>query len=175
MRLRFTELLISVALTLALLLALEVVGTTFLPLFGLVKYRLPFNVLLALFLAFRVNSPFVAIMIMILQYLHSFFSIEGWGMGTLIGVIVAILISYLRELIHFTTHLSTILVTQAFQVVLFLIFAFFMYVKMDNWSYLFDRTFSFVFESFAVSLMAPFFFAFLDRVWHVDKRTIVED
>lgn len=41
-------------------------------------------------MAIRLNAPILPWLIMILQLVHSAFSIEGWALGTLAGIIVMI-------------------------------------------------------------------------------------
>ena len=55
MRMRLSQLLISFAITLALLVGLEIVTSTILPAIGWHEYRLTFNVLLILYLAIRLG------------------------------------------------------------------------------------------------------------------------
>ena len=93
------NLLVPLFITLLILIVLEILSTTFLPFFGLIKYRIPFNILIVLYLCFKLDSPHVAIFILITQYVHSFFSVEGWEMGTIAGVIISISISH--STIHF--------------------------------------------------------------------------
>lgn len=77
MRMRLSQLLISFAITLAMMIGLEVVTSSLLPAMGWKEYRLTFNVLLILFLAIRLDSPMVPWMILGLQMIHSVFSVEG--------------------------------------------------------------------------------------------------
>ena len=59
MRMRFSQILISFLITLALLIGLEIVTSTLLPAMGWKEYRMTFNVLIILFLAIRMDSPLV--------------------------------------------------------------------------------------------------------------------
>lgn len=90
MKMRLSQVLISFALTTALLIGFEVITSTLLPVLGWMEYRLTFNVLIILFLAIRLDSPLVPWMILGLQMVHSAFSIEGWALGTLAGIIVMV-------------------------------------------------------------------------------------
>src|SRR6187402_3439661 len=100
MRMKFSQLLISFGITLALLIGLEIVTSTLLPAMGWKEYRLTFNVLIILFLAIRMDSPLVPWLILGLQMVHSIFSIEGWALGTLAGLIVMMSANYLKEILH---------------------------------------------------------------------------
>ena len=76
---KIKDLLVGFIITSILLVILQVLSTAVLPILGLSNYRLPFNILIILFLAFKLESPFLAIFILIFQYIYSFFSVEGWG------------------------------------------------------------------------------------------------
>src|SRR6476661_3718651 len=103
MRMRLSQMLISFAITLALLVGLEIITATLLPALGWNEYRLTFNVLIILFLAIRLDSPGVPWMILGLQVMHSAFSVEGWALGTLAGLIVMMSANYLKELLHLSS------------------------------------------------------------------------
>src|SRR6478735_4625239 len=109
MKLRFSQMLISFAITVALLIGLEIVTSTILPALGWHEYRLTLNVLLILFLALRLDSPAVPWMIMGLQIVHSIFSVEGWALGTLAGLIVMMSANYLKEILHLSTAFMTMI------------------------------------------------------------------
>ena len=70
---KIKDLLFGFIITSILLIVLQVLSTAVLPILGLTKYRLPFNILIILFLAFKLESPFLAIFILIFQYIYSFF------------------------------------------------------------------------------------------------------
>lgn len=169
MKYQLKNILPSLILTILILILLEVISSAFLPLIGLTKYRVPFNVLIVLFIGFKVEAPYQAILIFIIQYLHSFFSIEGWAMGTIAGVCITLIISYLKDLIHFTSAGATIVVTQIFQTVWFLIVSIFIYIQTNSFNYILDKFWRFIPESILISLLAPFVFTVLDRIWNVPE------
>jgi hypothetical protein len=137
---------------------------------GVSKYRIPFNILIILFMGFKLKTPYIAILVLITQYFHSFFSIEGWAMGTIAGVTICLIISYLKDLLHFTSYIITIFVTQLFQTLWFLIVSSLLYLKVGDLSYITEKFSRFVPESILISCMAPFFFLVLDLIWRVDEQ-----
>jgi len=165
----FAHLIKPLGITLLILIVLEILSTAFLPMIGLTKYRIPFNILIVLYLGFKLETPFVSIMILIIQYTNSFFSIEGWEVGTVAGVMICIVISYLKDLLHLTSSLITIVVTQIFQVFWFLIVSSLVYLKTDNFSYIVQKFWRFLPESIAISLLAPLLFSILDAIWKMDS------
>lgn len=161
----FAHLIRPLGITLLILVVLEIMSTAFLPMMGLTKYRIPFNVLIVLYMGFKLETPFTSIMILILQYTHSFFSIEGWEIGTVAGVMICIIISYLKDLLHLTSSVITIVVTQVFQTLWFLIVSSLIYMKTDDFSYITHKFWRFLPESIVISLLAPFLFNILDAIW----------
>lgn len=162
-------------ITILILIVLEVIASAFLPLFGLVKYMIPFNVLIVLYLGFKVENPYIAVMIVFVQFFHSVFTIEGWEMGTIAGVLICVVISYLRDLLHFTSSIVTIFVTQMFQILWFVITSSLMYLKLDGMDFIFEKFWRFIPESIIISLLAPLFFAFFDKIWGVKDDGLMGD
>ena len=105
--------------TILLLFFLELMTTAVFPMIGLVNYRIPFNILIVLYLGLRLETPYLAILILCVQYFHSFFSVEGWEMGTVTGIVICIIVSYIREMMHFSSWGMTIVITQLFQLLWF--------------------------------------------------------
>ena len=173
MRVGTVEILPRLFITVLILIVLEVLTSAFLPLFGLTRYMLPFNVLIVLFLGFKLENPYMALLILVVQYFHSLFTIEGWEMGTIAGVLICVVISYLRDVLHFTSSLITIVVTQIFQVLWFIIVSSLLYLKMDDTSYIIDKLWRFLPESIIISLLAPFFFSVFDKVWGVGNEGLM--
>lgn len=163
----------SLMITLAVLTVLEIFGSTLLPLFGIENYRLSFVVLVVLYLGLRLETAYMALFILILQYFHSLFTIEGWEMGTIAGIVICIIISYLKDLIHLSSFLATIFVIQLFQVLWFVIVSSLLYLKLDDFSYIVIKFWRFLPESILISLTAPLFFKFFDKVWRVKEKGIL--
>lgn len=159
--------LISFAITVALLIGLEIVTSTVMPVFGWKEYRLTFNVLIILFLAIRMDSPGVPWMILGLQMVHSIFSIEGWALGTLAGVIVMLSANYLKELLHLTTAFMTMLVVQFFQVIWFITVTLVICLKIGDFEKFGLIAGSFIPGSIFLSVISPILFWMLSLIWKV--------
>ena len=173
MKIQFKDLIPAMLWTIMLLVLVEIFGTALFPVLGGYKYRLPFNILIILYFGFKLETPFLGLLILIVQLIHTLFSVEGWAMGTLAGVSVCLIISYLRELIHFNTIWMTMLITQIFQLLWFCIVFGLFYIKNDDMNFLIGRFYSFIPESIVISLLSPAVFYFLDRVWHArDERLL---
>ncbi len=169
MKPRFSQMLISFAITLALLVGFEIITATILPALGWKEYRLTFNVLIILFLAIRLESPFVPWMILGLQIIHSIFSVEGYALGTLAGIIVMVSANYLKELLHLSTAFMTMLVVQFFQVIWFVTVSVVICLKVSDFSKFGMIVWSFIPGSILLSLFAPILFWLLGNIWRVSS------
>jgi hypothetical protein len=142
---------------------------------GLLHFRIPFNILLVLFLGLRLETPYLAILIMTVQYFHSFFSIEGWEMGTITGIIICILVSYVREMIHFSSWTMTILITQVFQLLWFFVQSLLIYAQFGNLDFILDKGMRFLPQSVIIAILSPFFFFILNRMWKINDHGVYGD
>ena len=167
MRLKFSQMMISYCLSLAILTGLEVFTSSILPALGWVEYRLTLNVLIILFIALRLDSPLVPWMILGLQLVHSIFSIEGWALGTFAGLIVMVSANYLKELLHLSTAIMTMLTVQLFQVIWYLTVTLIICLKISNFEKFGLILWSFVPGSIMLSIISPILFWVLEFVWRV--------
>ncbi len=161
--------------TLIILFILELMTTAIFPMIGLIHYRVPFNVLLVLFLGLRLETPYLALIILAVQYFHSFFSVEGWEMGTITGIIICIIVSYVRGMIHFSSWSMTMLITFVFQILWFSLISILVYVQLGNLEYIFEAGWRFIPQSIIITLLSPVFFFFLNRIWKIDDRGLMND
>ncbi|MBF0298573.1 MAG: hypothetical protein HQK51_07635, partial [Oligoflexia bacterium] len=107
--------------TILLLIVLEIITTAFFPAIGINKYRPTFNILIILFLAIKLETPLLAIFILIIQYFHSAFTIEGWAFGTFAGIIICMIVDPLKHMLHLSTPLITILIVEILQIIWFMV------------------------------------------------------
>lgn len=175
MKSNFRDIFFPLIKTLVLLFLLELMTTAIFPMIGLLSFRVPFNILLVLFLGLRLETPYLAIIILIVQYFHSFFSVEGWEMGTLIGILICVVVSYVREMIHFSSWVMTILITQIFQLLWFMLQSILIYIQLGNLDYIFDKGWRFLPQSVFIALLSPLFFFILNKVWNIEDRGILGD
>lgn len=166
------DLLLGTIKTCLLLVVLEIFTTAFLPAMGIINFRPEFNVLIVLFLAFKLETPVLAWLIMIVQYVHSLFSIEGWAIGAFTGVLVSMSVRYLKDMLDFSTAISTIIVVQIFQVAWFFATSFLLSLKLGDFGNFFHLFWQDIPESLALSILSPFFFFVLDRVWRVKSKAV---
>ena len=103
MRLKLKNLWAPLVATMGLLIFFEIISSTLFPIVGIQNYRLPFHILIVLYLGFRLETPYLSFLVLLLQYIHSLFSIEGWALGTVAGVLICMLCAYLKELLDFSS------------------------------------------------------------------------
>jgi hypothetical protein len=169
------ELIVPFLISVVILIILEIISTTILPVFGPSKYRLPFNILIVLFLALKLETPLIGIFIFLFQYMHSLFTIDGWEIGTIIGIVISIIISYLRDVIHLSSASSIFFVTMIFQFVWFVLASVLRYLHYGSLDFIIDKFWRFVPETIVISIVAPFAFIILDKVWQVNQGMLGED
>lgn len=161
--------------TVFLLIVLELITTAIFPMVGLQNYRIPINILIVLFLGLRLETPYLAVLIFIVQYFHSFFSVEGWEMGTIAGIAICIVVSYVRGMIHFSSWSMTMMITFVFQILWFIVVSFLIYIQLGSVEYVFDKAWKFIPQSIVIALISPIFFFVLNRVWRVEDRGLLGD
>lgn len=175
MNAQLRHLVIRMFVTLLILLVLETLASSLFPMLGMSRYRVPFNVLIVLYLTFKLRTPWIAVMVFLVQWFHSFFSVEGWEMGTIAGVLVAIVVSYLKDLLHFSSSITTIVLTQLFQCLWLAIVMGLLALKGAETVYLMDKFWRFIPESLMISFLSPFFFGVLDKIWSSGERGMLGD
>ena len=166
------EIVLNFVKTALLLVALEILSTAFLPAIGIINFRPAFNVLIVLYLAFKLDIPVLPILILLTQFVHSVFSIEGWAVGTITGVMIAVSVRFLKDLLSFSTPISTIVVVQMFQLGWFVIKSFLLCLKFETFEPFFSLVWKQTPESFLLSLSAPYFFILLDAFWRPGQSTL---
>jgi hypothetical protein len=159
----------SIILTLLLLVAFNIFSTVFFSGAAYFDFRIGLHVLIVLFLAFKMNINTLPFLIFIVEYVHSIFSIEGWAIGTLAGLIISIIVNYLKDMIQFTSAISIMFIVQIFQLAWFLIVGAIFGLKMGNIDFYTNTFRYFIYESFFLSLMAPIVFKILSIVWGSEK------
>ncbi len=173
MRLRLQDIVVSLFLTLIILAVAEIFMTTVSQLVGLERFRLQLNILIILFVALKLETPFLAIIIFIVQYFHSLFSIEGWAMGTVAGVLISVIVSYARDIIQFSNAVATMLIVQISQMIWFVIIAILMYIRSGSSDLVVDKLWRFIPESIVLSLLAPVVFNVLELLWKKRNQNIL--
>lgn len=167
---RLSRLILSTLVTLAILVALEIATSAFLPALGWRDYRLAFNVVIILFMALKVTTPLLPWFVVSLQLVHSAFSMEGWALGTLVGIFVSLIASYLKEVLQFSSAIATIITVQLFQIVWYLGTVSIICLKIgsfEKFGLLFGNAIP---STFLLSLISPLLFNLLDKVWAVENE-----
>jgi hypothetical protein len=157
--------------TLLLLVFVEIVTTAFLPAIGIKEFKPAFSVLIVLFLAFKIETPLLPFLILIIQYVHSGFSIEGWATGTFTGVLVSISVRYVKDMLNFTSAASTMIVVQVFQIIWFIFISIMLSMKQGDFSGFLGYIGGNIPESIFLSLISHHFFKLLDNFWKVNQRS----
>ncbi len=164
---KFSHLVTSFSLTLVLMIIFEVITSSLLPAIGWFEYRLAFNVLVILFMAIRLNAPILPWLILALQLVHSAFSIEGWALGTLAGILVMILANYLKELLQLTSPIIAMLTALLFQIIWFTTVAVILCLKISSFEQFGTILWSFIPGSIVLAVLSPIVFSLMNLIWRV--------
>lgn len=175
MKTQLNQMFVPLIKTVLLLIVLELFTTAVFPMIGLENYRVPFNILFVLFLGLRLETPYLAVLIFVVQYFHSFFSVEGWEMGTIAGIVICIVVSYVRGMIHFSSWSMTMMITFVFQILWFFVVSLLVYIQVGSFGYVFDKAWRFLPQSIVIALISPLFFYLLNRMWRVEDRGLLGD
>jgi hypothetical protein len=175
MSVAFRRSLVSLLLSLILLVGFEIFSSAVLPVIGFERHRFAFNILLILFLSFRVESPLLPLFILLIQVFHAAFSIEGWADGAFAGVLLSMIMSYVKHVVDFSSRWKTIFIIQLSQLAWFCISSFLIYVRVDSLNFIIDRFLVFIPESVIVSLLSPWFFIVLERAWRTGDESSLSE
>jgi hypothetical protein len=170
MRYTFLEILKAMLKTCGFLVVVEALATILFPALGMPGVNLAFSAVIVLYMAFKLNFFYLPFLIFVVQYVHSAFSIEGWAVGTLVGIIVSISVKYLKDLLNFSTAISTIIVVQIFQIVWFILASFLLSVKLGNFGDFFPYIWRYTPESILLSLISPYLFVLMDWFWRFHEK-----
>ena len=165
---------ISLVITTLILVFSDILVSTCFPLIGLESFRISIVVLIVLYLCFYFNNILIAPLIAYFYMVHGIFSLEHWSVGALSCLLVSILISFLRNLIHLNNFFVTFVFVQVFQVLIFFLTRGMMYFKLDQGHFLSESSKFFVLESLIISLLSPLVFPLLHKIWFRGDKDIEE-
>ncbi|MBH48657.1 MAG: hypothetical protein CME71_10855 [Halobacteriovorax sp.] len=175
MNAQLRHIVIRMFVTLLILIVLETLASSLFPMFGMSRYRIPFNVLIVLYITFKLRTPWIPVMVFLVQWFHSIFTVEGWEMGTIAGIIVAIVVSYAKDLMHFSSVAITMVLTQVFQCLWVAVIIGLLALKGAENFYLLDKFWRFIPESLILSFLSPFLFSILDKIWASSEHGMLGD
>ncbi len=168
---KFSRLIFAFLITLAILISLEIFSSAILPSMGWMDYKLNFNVLIILFLAFRFTTPLFPWVILVLQFVHAIFSVEGWALGTLVGILLSIAVVYVKEVLHFSSFLLTVITVQLFQIAWYVLSFTLICLKLGSFEKFGLYFWNAFVGSILLSLISPFLFKFLDKIWAFEDES----
>jgi hypothetical protein len=166
---RFSRLVLSTLVTLGILVALEIATSAFFPALGWREHRLAFNVVIILFMALKVTTPLLPWFVMLLQLMHAAFSVEGWALGTLVGILVSLIASYLKEILQFSSAIATMVIVQLFQLVWYVATVSIICLKLGTFEKFGMMFWNAMPGTLLLSVLSPLLFKLLDKVWNTES------
>lgn len=165
---------LSLLLTTVILIMSEILVSTLFPLIGLTDFRISFVTVIVLYLAFYYNNILIAPLIAYFYLIHGVFSLEHWSLGALSTLVVSIIISFLRNLIHLNSYFVTFVFVQLFQILIFIFNSSLMSLKVGSFKFLGGSLTLFILESLLISALSPFVFGLLKKIWSIQGEDIEE-
>jgi hypothetical protein len=166
---RFSRLVLATLVTLGILIALEIATSAIFPALGWREHRLAFNVVIILFMALKVTTPLLPWFVMLLQLMHAAFSAEGWALGTLVGILVSLIASYLKEILQFSSAIATMITVQLFQLVWYVATISIICLKLGTFEKFGLMFWNAMPGTLLLSLLSPVLFKLLDKVWNTES------
>ncbi|MFI5390377.1 MAG: hypothetical protein ACHQYQ_03365 [Bacteriovoracales bacterium] len=157
-------------ITLIFLIVLEIITSSFVPFLGLTHFYIPFNLVILFYLAIRLETSFTAVLVFIIQYFHSFFTIENWAVGTFIGILICKVVAKFRDLIQISSYPLTVLVVQIYLMSWHFANSLFLYFQSGGKTIFFGRFLTTFIEGLLASLISYHLFSLLDKIWFSGKE-----
>lgn len=154
--------------TLFLVFILDFFSSSLFPTFQQTYFFPSFHILIIVFFSFFQPAERIPFLVLITASFHSIFTIEGWAVGTITGLIVANILVLIKDTIQFSSFIATFLMVYAIQVFWSLILGTLLSIKLENWyilkSYL---SFSLV-QGIILGIVALPIFKLLEKIWAKD-------
>jgi hypothetical protein len=161
------EKILSLFKTLIFLLIIEVFASTILPYLGFVHFRFSIDQLIIIYIAIKLNTDHTPFLIFIIEYVHSFFTIKGWEVGTISGVLMALVINFFKDVIQLNSIGFNIVIVFFFQLIWNVVTGFLLFVKMNNFELFKEIMFKSITEGLFLSIISPVVFILLDKIWKI--------
>lgn len=161
--------------TILICVVFDILFMIFFPLFSLKWVAISVTQVVIIFLSFSLSYSWLPYGIMLLQITHSLFSLEGWALGTFIGVVLCLIMSRLKAVVQFSGPISIILTTYFGQLAWCLLAGVLTSVKNHDWKFfqLFAMQ-SLTYGAFT-ALLAPFIFFLLRNIWLIPSNPFVDE
>lgn len=148
-----------------LFLVLEISSSALIPAIFSSFYLPQFMPLFVLFIGIRWDSSIRPLLILFLNIIHGAFSVEGWAIGSFIGVLLSWPLGILREIIHFSSSFVLIIFSCIFYSLWFFLATFIFAMKNDQYHLIKEYTAIILIKSLLLAIITPLVFIILDKIW----------
>lgn len=166
------ELIIAMLQTLVLVVFFNVLMATVLPSFQLYSGRFSVSVMVVIFLSLFVRNLFLPFFILILLYIHSFFTIEPWAMAGISALTLCALIGAVRHLLNFRSRISIAPVTLIGYLIWYLILGLLLSFKTGEFNFFISYLIDGLWSGAVLACISPFIFIFLDYIWKIKRSAM---
>lgn len=158
--------------SLLVMIIIEVVLSTFFPMLGLSSIRFSINIFLVLFLTLFIQSNLIPFSILIIHFIHSVFSTEGWAIGSLTAIIVAMVVFFTKDWINFKSRISLMLVFLAGNILWSLILGVIISLKLADTSLIMSYFLQGLGSGVVLALFSPILVKIFDKIWGLKRSAI---
>ncbi|MBP9674077.1 MAG: hypothetical protein KBD63_03205 [Bacteriovoracaceae bacterium] len=162
---RFKKMLLPLMITLFLLVSINFILSMFTIGNVLSTHTMQFNVVIIIFLCLQLKTPWLPILIFVIQFFHNAFTLDGWAYGTLVGVLLSFLLMIVKDVVNTENRVTVIIINQIFQIIWYLFMGTILWIQGISKGSFWHGFFVFLPGSFFVSLLSPVFFNFLNKIW----------
>jgi hypothetical protein len=157
--------------TLLIVVLLDFLSSSFFPTFQMTYLFPSFHLLILIYLSFFQPAHRLPILVLIIESVHSIFTVEGWALGTITSCIIVNILVLIRDTIQFSSFLATFLLVYAVQILWAVISGTLLAIKLENW-YIVESYFKFsLVQGIVLGLVALPFFKLLEKIWDKEDRS----
>lgn len=163
--LQLRDLLVMLLKTILLLLFIDFISATILPNIASPYFNISINVLIVIFLCFHMPPTLLPYVIFLIHLMHSVFTIESWALGTIVGCLLSFILIKLRDVIQFSSYLSTVILVFTIQLAWNLLSGFILGLKVQSWHWVMVYLEHALIQGVILAILSPIFFAILKMIW----------
>jgi hypothetical protein len=156
--------------TILLLLVFELISSAFVPALGFHHLRFSIDQLFIIYFSIRITSDYTPFYILVVQLIHSFFTVRGWEIGTIAGVLISLVINFSKDVVQINSKWSIMVVFFFGQSIWNILVGFFLLLKTGNGHFFQEIALKSLHEGLILSFFSPIFFSLMDKIWGIKKE-----
>jgi len=146
----------------------EIILSSLVPLFFSYNLRLSITSIICIFIILKKNYTWVPILLFFFQFIHSFFSIQGWETGLLCSTLIWFILLYVKDMVHLSTG-SLILFVGCSCLFWFFCENLILGYKVGDFKHFFMYLNLNLIEFVVLLISTPLIFSILEKLWPTKK------